>query len=110
MKAILRIASFCFILCVATTALAQSYKGEVPVTFKRVANSCTQGSCTLASNECGRGTCCSSLFLPSCYSCACADPNCASNPCLSPRRLCSAFGNVGASEFEDGGCQEIDYY
>lgn len=28
--------------------------------------------------------------------CACSEPGCGKNPCLSKRRCCEVFGNVGA--------------
>lgn len=41
---------------------------------------CSSGCCT----RCGQ-------------SCACTDPDCGGNPCLSCARCCEAFGNDGAS-------------
>ncbi|MHB1946563.1 MAG: hypothetical protein ACYCQI_00430 [Gammaproteobacteria bacterium] len=90
-----------------------NYKGEVmePEPQWQTA-SCAQANCgqsacaTQVASGCGGGcgqgdSCSSGLFLPSCYSCACADVNCNSNPCMTSCRYCRDFGNMGNFEFKN---------
>ncbi len=50
-------------------------------------------SCSPAQSAC---TQCRSSYNDACNSCACTEPSCGKNPCLSRRVCCEVYGNVGA--------------
>jgi hypothetical protein len=102
----------CLTLIVSQFAFSQRYyKGQRPEPPKQIrVASCD--TCSSSSSSCGTDTCaalegcggwggCGEDMDSPCGSCNCVDPRCGRNPCLSARRCCQAFGNIGASDLSD---------
>ena len=76
-------------------------------------NNCDGDSCAAlegCGGGCGGWGGCSSCTSGVCGSCNCTDPGCGRNPCLSARRCCRVFGNIGAGDFDypcDFPCDEV---
>lgn len=123
-KIVIALSCIFFLMCQLAFAHSRVYKGDVytPPTstpIKKISMawnswspewSCNQDSCTASTaSSCNQDSCTAlegcgwscGLSDGACGACNCTDPGCGRNPCISARKCCQVFGNIGDGDLGD---------